>query len=71
VGFIALSQLQGVAEGSRWLVPQNLYVPILQDAVLLKKGENDEASKAFLQFLKGSAAQAIIEKFGYNLGKRP
>ena len=67
VGFVALSQLYGVAEGSRWLVPQNLYVPIRQDAVLLKKGENDEASKAFVQFLKGPEAHAIIEKFGYGL----
>jgi molybdate transport system substrate-binding protein len=35
--------------------------------VLLKKGENDEASKVFLEFLKGPAARAIIEKFGYAL----
>jgi molybdate transport system substrate-binding protein len=48
-------------------VPQNLYVPIRQDAVLLKKGENDEASKAFLQFLRGPEARAIIEKFGYGI----
>jgi molybdate transport system substrate-binding protein len=67
VGFIALSQLYGVAEGWRWLVPQKLYVPIRQDAVLLRKGENDEASKAFLEFLKGPEARAIIEKFGYRL----
>jgi molybdate transport system substrate-binding protein len=67
VGFVGLSQLYGVAEGSRWLAPQNLYLPIRQDAVLLKKGENDEASKEFLQFLRGPEAHAIIEKFGYGL----
>ena len=67
LGFVALSQLFGVTEGTRWLVPQNLYAPIRQDAVLLKKGENDEASKAFLEFLKGPEARAIIEKFGYAL----
>ena len=48
-------------------MPQDLYAPIRQDAVLLKKGENDEASKAFLEFLKGPEARAIIEKFGYGL----
>ncbi|MBV8439049.1 MAG: substrate-binding domain-containing protein, partial [Hyphomicrobiales bacterium] len=32
-----------------------------------KKGENDEASKAFLEFLRGSEARAIIEKFGYTI----
>ena len=67
VGFVALSQLKGVSDGTRWLVPQDLYAPIRQDAVLLKKGENDEASKAFLEFLKGPGARAVIEKFGYAL----
>jgi molybdate transport system substrate-binding protein len=67
VGLVALSQLSGVSEGTRWLVPQELYAPIRQDAVLLKKGEQDEASIAFLAFLKGPEARAIIEKFGYRL----
>jgi molybdate transport system substrate-binding protein len=67
VGFVALSELYGAAEGTRWLVPQNLYAPIRQDAVLLKTRENDEAPRAFLEFLKGPEARAIIEKFGYGL----
>jgi molybdate transport system substrate-binding protein len=67
LGFVALSQLANVTAGSRWLVPQNLYKPIRQDAVLLKKGADDAASKAFIAFLKGPEARAIIEKFGYVL----
>ncbi len=67
VGFVALSQLYRSTDGTRWIVPQSLYTPIRQDAVLLKKGENDEASKAFLAFLKGPEARAIIERFGYGL----
>ena len=67
VGFVALSELYGVTEGTRWVVPQNLHAPIRQGAVLLKKGEDDEASKAFLEFLKGPEARAVIEKFGYRL----
>lgn len=67
VGFVALSQLFAVTEGTRWEVPQTLYSPIRQDAVLLKKGENDEASKSFLEFLKGLEARAVIETFGYGL----
>lgn len=67
VGFVALSQVIGDKEGSRWLVPQTLYKPITQDAVLLKKGEPNEAAKAFLVFLKGPEARAIIEKFGYDV----
>ena len=38
--------------------------------MLLKKGARDEASKAFLEFLKGPEARAIIEKFGYALDVR-
>ena len=67
VGFVALSQLFDVTAGTRWMVPPNLYAPIRQDAVLLKKGEDDAASKSFVEFLKGQAARAIIEKFGYGL----
>ena len=67
VGFVALSELSGVTAGTRWLVPQDLYAPITQDAVLLKKGENDEASIAFLAFLKSPDARGVIEKFGYGL----
>jgi molybdate transport system substrate-binding protein len=65
VGFVALSQLRGNVGGSRWLVPQNLYKPIKQDAVLLKKGAGNEAAAAFMAFLKGPEARAIIEKYGY------
>jgi molybdate transport system substrate-binding protein len=38
-----------------------------QDDVLLKGGANDEASKAFLAFLKRPEARQIIESFGYSL----
>jgi len=67
VGFVALSQLYGVTAGTRWEVPPTLYSPIRQDAVLLKTGANSEASKAFLAFLKGPEARAIIVRFGYAL----
>jgi molybdate transport system substrate-binding protein len=65
LGFVALSQVIERKEGSRWLVSNNLYSPIKQDAVLLKKGADVEAAKAFLQFLKGPEAAEIKTKFGY------
>ncbi|MDB5594192.1 MAG: modA [Hyphomicrobiales bacterium] len=65
LGFIAASQLAGNDSGSRWTVPQTLYTPIRQDAVLLKKGQGQEAAVAFMAFLKGPEARAIILKFGY------
>jgi molybdate transport system substrate-binding protein len=71
IGFVALAQLYGVTEGTRWLVPETLHTPIRQDAVLLKNGADDEASKAFLAFLKGPEARAVIERFGYSMAKAP
>lgn len=65
VGFVALSQVIVKGEGSRWLVPETLHDPIRQDAVLLKKGEADEAAKAFLAFLKGPESAAVIARYGY------
>jgi molybdate transport system substrate-binding protein len=69
IGFVALSQIaREPNKGSRWIVPSNLYQPIAQDAVLLKRGADNPAAKAFLAFLQGPQALAIIEKFGYGTG---
>lgn len=67
LGFVALSQLAGNATGSRWMVPQELYTPIRQDAVLLKKGAANPAATGFMAFLKGPEASATIERYGYVL----
>lgn len=70
LGFVALSQVVKTNAGSRWLVPQNLYSPIRQDAVLLKKGAGNETARAFVAFLKGPEGRAIIEKFGYAFDRK-
>jgi molybdate transport system substrate-binding protein len=67
LGFVALSQLVGSDAGSRWLVPQEFYSPIRQDAVLLKTGAANEAATGFIAFLRSPEARAIIEKYGYVL----
>ena len=68
LAFVALSQVIDRLEGGRWLVPQSLHKPILQDAVLLKAGAANEAATAFMTFLKGPQARAIIERRGYEAG---
>ncbi len=65
LGFVALSQLAVEKGGSRWLVPADLYTPIEQQAVLLLPGNDDVAARAFLEFLKGDVARALIERAGY------
>lgn len=66
LGFVALSQVVKSKKGSEWIVPQTLYSPILQDAVLLKTGANDPGAKAFLAFLKSPAALKVIRSYGYS-----
>lgn len=67
VGFVALSQVIAVPGGSRWVVAERLHKPIEQGAVLLKTGEANPAAKAFLAFMKGPEARAIIRKYGYEV----
>lgn len=68
LGFVALSQIMKdgkLAEGSAWIVPAGLHRPIRQDAVLLKKGEDNAAAIALLNYLKRPKAQSIIKAYGY------
>jgi molybdate transport system substrate-binding protein len=68
LGFVALSAVlspRAPAQGSRWDVPQELFSPIRQDAVLLRPGAENEAAGAFLQFLRSAEARKVIERFGY------
>ena len=68
LGFVALSQVIDKPASQVWKVPAEDYAPILQDAVLLKPGEADAATQAFLEFLKSDEAKAIIETYGYEVG---
>ncbi|QUD90810.1 molybdate ABC transporter substrate-binding protein [Phenylobacterium montanum] len=65
LGFVAQSQVIKETGGSRWLVPEADHAPIEQQAVLLKTGAADPAARAFLDFLKGPQAKAIIRRYGY------
>jgi molybdate transport system substrate-binding protein len=76
LGFVALSQVRAAAssgggagqpKGSVWIVPESRYRPIEQQAVLLAKGAANPAARAFLDFLRGKAARAVIERYGYGL----
>ncbi len=69
LGFVALSQVMKdgkIGAGSAWIVPNNLHQPIRQDAVLLAKGKDNPAARAWMEYLKGAKAQAVIKSFGYD-----
>lgn len=68
LGFVALSALVAPdkpARGAHWVVPQDLYQPIRQDAVLLTHGAGNPAAEGFLEFLKSDAAKSVATEFGY------
>lgn len=70
LGFVALSAVAGPRaqnKGSRWDVPQKLFSPIKQDAVLLTAGRGNEAAIAFLKFLRAPDTLATIERYGYGI----
>lgn len=64
LGFIARSQLPE-GKGSFWIVPEDLYPPIEQQAVLLKRAADKAQARAFIDYLRGPEADALIESFGY------
>ncbi|MGE0099550.1 MAG: molybdate ABC transporter substrate-binding protein [Hydrogenophaga sp.] len=70
IAFVAMSQvLEGgkLKGGSMWVVPQNLYTPIQQDAVLLKRGANNEAARALMTLLKSPNIKDLIRSYGYEI----
>ena len=67
LGFVAKSQVfaNGLSRGVAWEVPQTLHEPIKQDAVLLKNGQDCEACKEFLAFVKEASQQGLLAEMGY------
>lgn len=52
--------------GSAWEVPASWHAPIVQSAVLLKRGERNPAARGFLKYLQSPAAKQRIRAFGYD-----
>lgn len=71
LGFVALSQpiaAGRLAGGSYWIVPAELYAPLEQMAVLLGRGAEKGAARAFIAFLGSDQGVATIEALGYASG---
>lgn len=65
LGFIAFSQVKNIdrpIEGSYWDVPQLLYTPVKQQAVLLT---DNETARNFMSYIKSKQALEIIRNHGY------
>ena len=70
LGFVSLSQVMkggALASGSAWIIPENLHLPIRQDAVILTNAVSAGATEAFMNFMKTPRSRAIIASYGYGL----
>lgn len=68
LGFVALAQVWrngAFTAGSGWIVPGGLYPPLRQDAVLLRRGADNPAAIALLEFLADPRAIAVMDSYGY------
>jgi molybdate transport system substrate-binding protein len=70
IGFVAMSQvLQGgqLKSGSMWVIPQRLYQPIQQDAVVLQRAAHNPAAQALMALLKSPNIKDLIRSYGYDI----
>jgi len=69
LGFVALGQVQppdgAKVPGSIWLVPDELYTPIKQDAVVIAATRSAKAATEFLDYLASDKARGVIKAYGY------
>ncbi|MDG4812577.1 molybdate ABC transporter substrate-binding protein [Hydrogenovibrio sp. 3SP14C1] len=72
IGFVAMSQVVDpkspvYQKGAYWVVPASDYAPINQGALVLKRGENNVAVQAFMNFMKTQKAITIMNRYGYKV----
>lgn len=69
LGFVALSQIRSweSAAGSLWKPTEQQIAPIEQQAVLLTRGVDNLAARAFVSFLKSDKARTVIQRAGYGV----
>jgi molybdate transport system substrate-binding protein len=73
VGIVARSVLYSprfadYREGRRWIgIPPDLYTPIRQGALLLRRVAENESAREFYDFLFGTEAREIFHRYGYLL----
>jgi molybdate transport system substrate-binding protein len=69
-GFLALSlalaqPLRG--QGRFFQIPDELYAPLTQAAVVLKSSQKKARAKEFLEFLKSAEIVALLKQYGFQL----
>jgi molybdate transport system substrate-binding protein len=69
-GIVALSLVLSPAmkdKGRAWNIPENLYTPIQQGAVVARAAANPQGALQFLNYIKMPATAALLERYGFVL----
>jgi molybdate transport system substrate-binding protein len=69
-GILALSLVVSPAmkgQGRTTQIPDNLYTPIKQGAVILQASKNPQAAQRFLSYVQAPATAALMEQYGFAL----
>jgi molybdate transport system substrate-binding protein len=69
-GIVALSLALSPAmkdKGRAWSIPQNLYAPIQQGAVIPRSAPNAQAARRFLDYFQLPATAQLLERYGFSL----
>jgi molybdate transport system substrate-binding protein len=67
-GILALSLVLSPTikdKGRSWNIPENLYAPIEQGAVVVLSSKNREGAKNFLEYIKLPATVALLARYGF------
>ena len=70
IGIIALSLAIAPtmkSKGTYWEVPAEAHPSLDQGAVILKQSKNQEATRQFLEFIKGPHGQEVMKRYGFTL----
>ena len=68
-GILALSLVLAPAmkaQGRYFEVPQDLYPPIRQSVVILRRSPHQALAKRFLEFLKAPEATTLLQRYGFS-----
>jgi molybdate transport system substrate-binding protein len=69
-GILALSLVVSPAlkdKGRYWTIPETLYMPIRQGAVVVRASQNPQGARAFLDSIKTPATAALLARYGFVL----
>jgi molybdate transport system substrate-binding protein len=69
-GILALSLVLSPAmkdNGRAWNIPENLYTPIQQGAVVVRTAANRQGAIQFLDYIKMPGVAALLERYGFVL----